>query len=117
MKQRLLHIHPNDNVLVALDNLKNGETITFNDDDYLLAEDIPAKHKLFMHDMNVGSEIIMYGVLVGKVQCNVKKGSRMTVENTAHAADDYAFRNYSYQWTPPDVSRFGNRTFNNPKLT
>ncbi len=36
----------------------------------------------------------------------------MTVDNTKHAADNYAYRNYQYQWTPPDVSLFKDRTFN-----
>jgi tagaturonate reductase len=31
-------------------------------------EDIPAKHKFFMQDMQPGDEMIMYGVLVGKAQ-------------------------------------------------
>ncbi len=112
MKQRILHIHPNDNVLVALDNLKKHEIVVLNKEEYFLIEDIPAKHKFFMNDMLAGDEVMMYGVLVGKVQCNVEKGSRMTTENTKHAAGDYAFRNYQYHWMPPDVSRFTNKTFN-----
>ena len=112
MKQRILHIHPNDNVLVALDNLKKHEIVVLNKEEYFLIEDIPAKHKFFMNDILAGDEVMMYGVLVGKVQCNVEKGSRMTTENTKHAAGDYAFRNYQYHWMPPDVSRFTNKTFN-----
>ncbi len=112
MKQRILHIHPSDNVLVALDNLKKGEVIVFENEEYFLPEDIPAKHKYFMHDMHAGDEVMMYGVLVGKVQYGVTRGARMTVENTKHAASDYSFRNKHYQWTPPDVSQFENRNFN-----
>ena len=112
MKQRILQIHPKDNVLVALDNLKQHEIVIFSNEEYFLWEDIPAKHKFFMQDMNAGEEVMMYGVLVGKVQHEVKRGSRMTTDNTQHAAGDYAFRNYHYHWQPPDISRFTNRTFN-----
>lgn len=111
MKQRILHIHPDDNVLVALDDLKKYEILVFNDEEYFLPEAIPAKHKLFMCDMHAGDEVIMYGVLVGKAQHDIARGSRMTTGNTKHAAKDYAFRNYQYQWTPPDISRFEGRTF------
>ena len=112
MKQRILHIHPADNVLVALDNLKKHEIVVFENEEYFLPEDIPAKHKFFMSYMTVGDEVIMYGVLVGKVQFDVVRGARMTTDNTKHASGEYAFRNYQYQWVPPDVSRFKERTFN-----
>ncbi len=112
MKQRILHIHPKDNVLVALDNLAKHEIVVFNNEEYFLPEDIPAKHKFFMQDMNAGDEVIMYGVLVGKVQYNIQRGSRMTTDNTQHAASGYAFRNYQYHWQPPNVTHFQNRTFN-----
>ncbi len=112
MKQRVLHIHPKDSVLVALEDLKKYEIIIFGNEEYFLLENISAKHKFFMKDMKSGEEIIMYGVLVGTVQHNVEKGSRMTTENTKHAASGYAFRNFHYQWQPPDVSRFQNKTFN-----
>ena len=37
--------------------------------------------------MKTGDEVIMYGVLVGKAQNDIAKGSRMTTENIKHAAD------------------------------
>ena len=54
----------------------------------------------------------MYGVLVGKVQFDVKKGGLMTTENLHHAADPYAYRKAEYKWTAPDVSTYAGRTFN-----
>src|SRR5687768_4066520 len=68
MKQNVLKVHPGDNVLVALSNLANGARLTYLGQEYILQEDIPAKHKFFMADMNEGEEVIMYGVLVGKTQ-------------------------------------------------
>ncbi|POY35741.1 altronate hydrolase [Solitalea longa] len=111
MKNQVLRIHPNDNVLVALKDLSKGAVIHFEGSDYLLTDDIGAKHKLFMQDMRPGDEVTMYGVLVGKIQCEVKKGSRMTTENTKHAAEPFAFRNNSYSWNAPDVQKFNQRTF------
>ena len=112
MKNRVIHIHPKDNVLVALDDLRKHEIIVFENEEYFLLEDIPAKHKFFMQDLQPGEEIIMYGVLVGKAVQPVQRGARMTTENTHHAASSYAYRGMQYQWQPPDVSRFVNRTFN-----
>lgn len=111
MKHRVLKVHPDDNVLVALQDLLKGETISYNDKDYVLLENIPAKHKFFIHDMHAGDKITMYGVLVGKTQFDVPAGSRMNTDNTKHAADPFAYRPFHYQWQPPDVSKFKGRTF------
>jgi altronate hydrolase len=112
MKQKVLMIHPKDNVIVALDNLAANETVSYKGIDYQLVEEIPAKHKFFIADLPAGAEIIMYGVLVGKAQKEVQKGSRMSTENTRHAAEQYAFRPGSGKWHIPDVSKFSGRTFN-----
>ena len=111
-KQKILQVNPKDNVLVALDNLSKGETVNYNGNSYTLQEDIAAKHKFFMQDMQPGDEMIMYGVLVGRAQMVLKAGSRMSTENTKHAAEPYAFRPYHYHWLAPDVSKYTNRTFN-----
>ena len=108
----VLQIESKDNVLVALTDLQQGQAIEFGGETYILQEDIPAKHKFFMYDMEKGEAIHMYGVLVGKVQHDVKRGARMTVDNTKHAADPYYYRDGHYTWTAPDVSKFAGRTFN-----
>lgn len=109
---KVLHIHPEDNVLVALKDLKKGEEVDFRNDIYQLKEDIPAKHKFFMCDMEQYAEVRMYGVLVGKVQDQVQVGMKMTVENTKHAVEPYSYRPFQQQqWSVPDISRFLNRTF------
>lgn len=112
MLKRVLQINRKDNVLVALQDLRKGEVVQFEDVDYELKEDIPAKHKFYMNDMNTGEEVFMYGVLVGKVQQLVWKGMRMSTDNLKHAAEPYFFRPYHYEWHAPDVSKFEGRTFN-----
>ncbi|RZK12282.1 MAG: altronate dehydratase, partial [Flavobacterium sp.] len=61
MKQQVLKVHPQDNVLVALTDLKAGQTVTYQGADYVLVDDIDAKHKFYMTDMNAGDEVNMYG--------------------------------------------------------
>ena len=112
MQQRVLKIHQNDNVLVALTNLKMGEVITYNDIEYQLQEDVAGKHKFFTEDLQPGDPIHMYGVLVGKAQTYIPRGGLMTTANVKHAADPFEFRPYNYSWTAPDVSKWEGRTFN-----
>lgn len=109
--QRVLKVHPNDNVLVALKNLAKGEKIIYNGEEYILQDAIPAKHKFFTHEMNEGDKVIMYGVLVGKAQHTIPAGGLMTPENVKHAAEPYGYRPYHYEWHAPDVSKFSGRTF------
>ncbi len=112
MKQLVLKVHPKDNVLVALTSLSNGAVVSYNGEEFTMKEDIPAKHKFFTQDMKTGDAIIMYGVLVGKAQLDIAKGSRMSTENTKHAAEPYDYRHAKFEWQAPDVSRFKGRTFN-----
>ncbi|MFM2363477.1 MAG: hypothetical protein RLZZ316_2379 [Bacteroidota bacterium] len=112
MKHQVLKVHKNDNVLVALTNLKKDTTISFEGVDYILQDDIDAKHKFFIQDMNAGDAVIMYGVLVGKAQSFIPKGGLMNTANTKHAASPYAYRVVNYKWQPPDVSKYAGKTFN-----
>lgn len=112
MKHRVLKVHPKDNVIVALVDLKAGETIHFEGSDHLLRDDVFAKHKFFTSDMQAGDEVIMYGVLVGTARSAVPAGGLMTTENVKHAAMPYSYRGVRYDWQAPDVSKFRGRTFN-----
>lgn len=112
MRQRVLKVHPSDNVVVALQDLTAGEKVVHNGKSHQVKEWIPAKHKFFEYDMLAGESVKMYGVLVGKVETPVSAGSLMTTENIKHAAEGYDYRGTQYSWQAPDVSRFRNRTFN-----
>jgi altronate hydrolase len=112
MNQQVLKVHPKDNVLVALTNLKAGQIVGFQGVNYQLVDDVDAKHKFYTKDMQAGDEVYMYGTLVGKIQFPVKLGTRMTTENLKHAAAPYEYRPYHYEWHAPDVTKFEGRTFN-----
>lgn len=111
--QPFLQIHPDDNVVVALRDLKAGISISTDEGELLVRTDVPAKHKLFLHDLKAGEEVIMYGTLVGTVQANVFRGELMTTDNTKHAAGNYRFRGHTHTWQPPTgTSRFSHLHFN-----
>ena len=111
-KNSFLQIHPDDNVLVALQDLPKGQVIEWNNSQIILQDDIRAKHKFFITDLKVDDEVLMYGVLVGKATTPILKGGLMTTDNIHHASQDYSFRDVNYQWQKPDVSAWTNRTFN-----
>ena len=113
--QLFLKIHPRDNVLVALKDITAGTAILFENEELILKQDIGPKHKFFINDMSAGENVIMYGTLVGELQSNVLRGDLMTTTNTRHAAGNYVYRGFNYEWTPPDISKFKDRVFHGYK--
>ena len=112
MKAKVLKVHPQDDVLVALSDLQKGENVVYENESYLLQDFIPAKHKFTAKDFAVGDPVYMYGVLVGKAMQPIPRGGLISTANLKHAASDYSGRTRQYTWTAPDVSKWQNRTFN-----
>lgn len=111
MKKTTLQIDQKDNVFVALKDLSSG-TIIIDDSRHIqLLEDIPAKHKFFIHDIRAGEKVIMYGVVVGIVNHDIRQGERMSTQNTSHATDPFSIREGEPDWQKPDVGAFRERTF------
>jgi altronate hydrolase len=110
--EKLLKIDPKDNVLVALVNLPAGEPVAAAGVTYTPIKDIPVKHKMAMQDLPVGSHVIMYGGVVGKVRQAIPCGGLLTTWNVQHDATDFARRDVHLTWTPPDVTRWRDRSFN-----
>ena len=109
---RVLQLDPRDNVLVALADLRMGERIRFVEKDYVLSADVPAKHKFVTEDLPAGSEITMYGVLVGKATVALRPGDLLSTRNLRHAAREFhETEKIGRAWTPPDVSAWRDKTF------
>ncbi|OQP64343.1 altronate hydrolase [Niastella vici] len=112
MKKKVLKVHEDDNVVVALTNLSKNETVSLNGQDFTLQEDVAAKHKFAATELQTGDSIIMYGVLVGKAQSLIKKGGLISTANVKHAANDFEIsEKRNTEWKKPDVSKFSGRTF------
>ena len=111
MSNKILKIHPVDNVLVALADLKAGEKVVYDGHSLVLANDVPAKHKFVVNELKADDEIVMYGLLVGKATQPIVKGGVIGTHNVKHKAAPYSGKTKSYQWSPPDTSKWKNKTF------
>ncbi|HEY0743097.1 MAG TPA: altronate dehydratase family protein [Chryseosolibacter sp.] len=111
MSHKYLKIHPDDNVLVALVDLKAGESVSFSGATTQLAEPIPAKHKFVLQSMNENDSVKMYGVLVGKAMKKIPAGTAIGTHNVTHKAADFSAKKSKFKWNAPDVSRWKNKTF------
>ncbi|MEQ8415624.1 MAG: altronate dehydratase family protein [Imperialibacter sp.] len=111
MNAKVLKVHPADNVIVALTDLAQGDTVSLDGASYTLKEPIAAKHKFTKSDMAQGDKIIMYGLVVGTAKNPIAKGMRISVENTTHAVGDLHAREKKTNWVAPDVSKWKSKTF------
>lgn len=109
--QAYLRIHPEDNVLVALRDLQAGTTIEIGEISFPLLQDVAAKHKFTLSALPKDGAVYMYGVLVGRVNEEVKQGTLLHVNNLRHDAEDFRLGERKLEWHQPDVSRFRNKTF------
>ncbi|WP_435357536.1 UxaA family hydrolase [Emticicia sp. SJ17W-69] len=110
----VLKLHPKDNVIVALQNLKAGEIVDFEGISYEIQHDLDAKHKFVTEDLAIGDYVTMYGVLVGKATKPIKRGAQITTFNLKHESDPYSVekREPAAAWSPLDVDSWKNKTFN-----
>ena len=107
----MLKIHPQDNVLVTLADLRKGETITTPEQSLTLQSDVSAKHKFAIQDLKAGDAVMMYGIRVGRAVEPIRQGEVVSTQNTRHGAAMVEGRTASYQWHAPDVSRWKQQTF------
>ena len=111
MKSQVLQLDSRDNVLVALSDLKQGETIENGGPAHVLKSDIPAKHKFATTELALGDPVVMYGVMVGKAAKPIAAGELLTTGNIRHQAAPFHEKSKEYEWSPPDVSRWAHTTF------
>jgi altronate hydrolase len=111
MNPKVLQLNSRDNVLVALQNLVQGDAVTFSGQSYSLGSNIAAKHKFAIRDLSVGDPILMYGVVVGKAVEPIAKGNALTTRNVRHDASAFHEKSEDYRWTPPNASRWATKAF------
>ncbi|HEV3513556.1 MAG TPA: altronate dehydratase family protein [Candidatus Sulfotelmatobacter sp.] len=111
MPANVLQLDPRDNVLIALTDLKAGEPFSFAGHQYTLIKHVPAKHKFATRTFDIGDEIIMYGVTVGKAVKPISAGELLTTINIQHQAAPFHEQSARYRWQPPDISNRKQQTF------
>ena len=111
MNSNVLKVHPADNVLVALSNLSKGSKVNFENKEYILEDNVLAKHKFVTESLKPGDSIIMYGVLVGKAQHEIPVGGLISTSNVKHASNDFNIGERKTSWQAPNVDKWKDKTF------
>jgi altronate hydrolase len=112
VRNRVIHLHPKDNVAVALENLQEGTSVQVNNVTIVLKGSVSAKHKFTLSDIAAGEMIFMYGIKVGKAIKPIAKGTAITTSNIVNAVSEVNKNTpRNFKWTPPGVDQYKNMSF------
>ena len=106
-----LQVHADDDVLVALEDHRRGESVEHAGQSLTLLDDIPAKQKLALRDFQVGEQVKMYGIVAAEARHAIRAGQLLTTANAVHATEELKKVSAARPWEAPDVSRWRDRTF------
>lgn len=81
MENKILKIHKNDNVCVALEDLSKGENITIDNKEITLKENIGIGHKISLKNILQGEDVIKYGYPIGMATKNIYEGELVHTHN------------------------------------
>ena len=113
LKSKILKIHPDDNVIVALVDLFKGDEMINETCSFVLISDVKAKHKFSTQDLKIGDEIYMYGVIVGKAKKEIAIGEVINTQNIIHETEKYSVpkTNQKINWVGPKIDAYAKKTF------
>lgn len=113
LKSKILKIHPDDNVIVALVDLFKGDEMINETCSFVLISDVKAKHKFSTQDLKIGDEIYMYGVIVGKAKKEIAIGEVINTQNIIHETEKYSVpkTNQKINWLGPKIDAYTKKTF------
>ena len=111
--QNFLKINDNDNVVVALNAIPQGETITVEvsgeSRQITAREEIPAGHKMAICEIPAGGEVIKYGYRIGNAKEEIPAGAWIHTHNVGTALGDLL--EYSYEPVAAEETRTEDVTF------
>lgn len=81
MAQHMIQINSQDNVLVALQEIKRGETILLTNLQVTALEDIPKGHKMAVQVIPAGTDVIKFGHSIGNAKETIHPGEWVHTHN------------------------------------
>ena len=106
---KCIKIHYSDSVAVAVEPLNARDTVTVNDVQITLLNDIPAGHKFALKDIKTNENIIKYAYPIGRAKVDIKIGEHIHTHNTKSNLSGVL--DYEYNPNFKDVEILKPRTF------
>ncbi|MBQ9440273.1 MAG: altronate dehydratase [Paludibacteraceae bacterium] len=96
---QFLKINPDDNVVVAIQDLHKGLTLNVDGVSVTVLEDVPAGHKVALKDFAEGENVVKYGYPIGHARRAIKQGEWVNENNIRTNLAGLL----SYEYHPVDV--------------
>lgn len=104
-----IKINENDNVIVALKELAQGETVTVAGNSVTATETIPAGHKMAITDIPEGGDVVKYGFRIGNAKEAIAAGHWVHTHNVKTALGELL--EYTYEPVETETKQTEERTF------
>lgn len=94
---RVLKIHPEDSVAVAIEALVSGEEVEVDSKPIKIVGDIPAGHKFALRDIGEGESVIKYGAPIGSARQPIAAGEHVHASNIKTLLSETAEYHYDQE--------------------
>lgn len=78
---KLIQIHPKDNVLIVRQRIEPGDTETIHEKEIVFDKMLGLGHKIAAVDLRKGDIIIKYGVPIGSATIDLNAGTHIHLHN------------------------------------
>lgn len=78
---KLIKLHPLDNVLVVVEEIRSAERLRINDSTVYIPDAIAIGHKVAENFIEAGEKIIKYGVPIGSATTKIAIGMHVHLHN------------------------------------
>ncbi|HEY1902143.1 MAG TPA: UxaA family hydrolase [Terracidiphilus sp.] len=115
MAETVLKLDERDNAVVALVTLEAGTVVRFGSasspSSCMVAQTIPAKHKMALTALSPGDLVYLYGMVVAEAVEPIERGGLLTTRNVRHRAEAYSAVRQPATIAAPDASAWTERGF------
>ena len=89
MENNALKMNEDDNVVIAMQNIKKGSLVIINEQQlFNAAEDIDLGHKIALVPIASGEKVFRYGEPIVEATSDIKQGEWVHVHNTQPIPED-----------------------------
>lgn len=102
---KVIRLHSNDNVVIALRDLAAGETI--DNSSVVTGQPVPRGHKIAVREIDAGTNVLRYGQIIGQAKQRIAPGEHVHVHNLGMGlhTQDYGHATHSTPLAPANEQR------------
>lgn len=81
MSKKALRLHPDDNCVVSLTDIRRGDQVCYEGGTLVAGADIDIGHKISISPLRTGEKVRKYGASIGSATCAIEPGDHIHTHN------------------------------------